>query len=129
MNRDWKAVGLVSGIVIGIVIVCILAYFQTVPSAPPAHTEVVVPLRGWRGYSNRGTYYNFGWGSTLFGEQGEDTNMFEVLISYSGNGYIIQYFSVTVGATYDVVSPNYWVIEIKVSEVHSDYIVLLVKPL
>jgi len=129
VNRDWKVVGLVSGIVIGIVIVCILAYFQTVPSAHSAYTEVVVPLKGWRGYSSRGIYFDFGWGSTLFGDQGADTNMFEVLISHSGDGSIIQYFSVTVGATYDIATPNYWVIEIKVSEVHSDYIVLLVKPL
>lgn len=61
--------------------------------------------------------YTFRYGSLL----GDNPNLLQV---WSGNNAFPKEFSVIDGATYTA-----FAIEIKISEVHPDYIVILVKPL
>ncbi|MGA3191306.1 MAG: hypothetical protein ABSD73_02190 [Candidatus Bathyarchaeia archaeon] len=147
MNRKWKAVGLVLGIVIVVVIVAFfaLSYLGLNPlyQFPSAYTKVVVPSGNYGSYTDSGSYattvYTFAWGSSevIYGQYNDQTKAFFVgTISYVKDSIVpsnqnFTSYPVSLDTTYEMGSKSsvYGGIEIKVSEIHSDYIVLLVKPL
>lgn len=147
MKKGWKAVGLVLGI--AIVAFLALSYLGIIPYFPflSAYTKVAVPLGNTAGYESAGinskTVYTFGWRAGLEADpRAQDTSYFDVFPMHysvdSNTGIAMpsswgptSYFAVSLGSSYYVgnASSYYGGIEIKVSEIHSDYIVLLVKPL
>lgn len=131
MNRK----GVILALVVLVVIIAIL-FFSFLLVLPSEYTRLEIPLGGHCSYldnrTNTGSNYAFGcllgWNSPIFQPFVNNTSLFGVESSYNDN---IQYFHLTVGATFTVGSSSsyYGGVEIKVSEIHSDYIVLLVKPL
>ena len=139
MKRSIKVVVL---LLIAIVVGAILWYglpviFQS------SYTKVVVPFEGSTYYMYNGTYsrsmYFFGWKySTLdVDPRSRDAGYFRISsarysLDYTPEGTgPTDYFPLNIGFSYSVgnVSSYYGGIEIKVSELHSDYVVLLVRPL
>jgi hypothetical protein len=146
MQKRWIAVGLVVAIII---MVFLLVYYTGFSNFqfPSSYTKVSVPLEGNANYESYGIdskiIYTFGWrSSTQLDPRAHDTNYFSVFPMYcsydKSTGLSMpdkwgpeSYFAVTVGSSYQMGSASsyYGGIEIKVSEIHGDYIVLLVKPL
>jgi len=108
-----------------------------------SYTKVAVPFEGSTYYMYNGTYsrtmYVFGWKDSLidlFDPRSRDADYFGVSSNYYSLDYTprgkgpTDFFPLNLGSSYSVgnVSSYYGGIEIKVSEVHSDYVVLLVRP-
>lgn len=153
--RRWKAVGLV--LAIAIIAVLVLSYLGLNPyfqfpsvQLPSEYTRVVVPLDNYGTYvwngTDTNTEYAFGWGTSedalalepySFKSGFDLKSMFTVSsISYPKNSLLASNqhasaFNVTQNAIYEMglQSSIYGGIEIKVSEIHTDYLVLLVKSL
>jgi hypothetical protein len=131
MSRARKLV--ILGIVIIAVIASFAVYYLLFQSAT-VYTRVEIPLEGSNTYNYHETHYpymwvdyTFGWNYRFLIPYVNDTSQFGVMPSYSP--WNAHYFHLAVGAIHTVVDSYYGGIEIKVSEIHSDYIVLLVKPL
>jgi hypothetical protein len=121
MNKRWKIIGLtIENVILVILVLFIISYSQSL-----VYTRVVVPLdTNGVPYFHGEDKYVFAWGKPY----SPDTSLFGVQI-VGLVGMPFQYFPTRyVGATYEV-----WHIhsriDVKISEVHSDYIVLLVRPL
>jgi hypothetical protein len=134
-------------LVVLVVIVASLVYFSPMIASyfqNSGYTKVVVPLGGSQYYPTLPTIptqeelekaYAFAWDAGFYNAiitvDPRALNADYLGVAHQFANYTVQFFPVTAGATYTMGSASsyYGGIEIKVSEIHSDYIVLLVKPL
>jgi hypothetical protein len=139
LNRKWKVVILILGIAI---VTFLIWWFNPYHGFPSAYTEVVVPLNNIGDYVHDGTdiwtRYVFTWGySYLHLQNANITDVFyvdSVSVVKASSTYTnlnTKSYPTSRNSVYQMGSKSsaYGGIEFEVSEIHSDYIVLLVKPL
>jgi len=112
--------GIIIGVILTVAVIGIV--FWLVPLIQQsAYTKLTFPIGTFVPYNLKegSAYpeYNFRYGGLL----GDNPNMLQV---WSGNNVVPKEFSVVKGTTYTA-----WAIEIIISEVHPDYIEILVKHL
>jgi len=141
LNRKWKVAVLILGIAI---VAFFIWWFNPYHGFPSAYTKVVVPLNNSGSYTYDGTdvrtFYSFQWGfciSPINGQISNRTDVFYASSAYYVQGSIklnpidVKSYPVSLNSLCEMGSKSsvYGGIEIKVSEIHPDYIILLVKPL